>query len=152
MDQNTTDSLNKNVEMLFTNLQNFTQNEGVIGKPVIQENKTFLPVVSVTIGYGGGNSASKSQPGDTGTSGNTIGSITGKMSGGALGLGAKLNTEAVIVIDKDNVSLLPMNATAGTQLADKIPQMLMNMNQNKQGGHQNQQDNTQGQGGNTNNQ
>lgn len=143
MDQNTTESLNQNVEMLFNNLQNFTQNEGVIGKPVMHESKTFLPVVSLTLGFGGGNSASKSQPGESGAASNTIGSMAGKMAGGALGLGAKLNTEAVIVIDKDNVSLLPLNASAGSQLADKIPQMIMNMNQNKQGGQQGGQGNTQ---------
>lgn len=143
MDQFTTDTLQQNVELLFSNLESFTQNEGVIGKPVTQENKTFLPVVSVTLGYGGGNSATKSQPGTTGTSGSAgtsgiMGSMAGKMAGGALGLGAKLNTEAVIVIDKnkDSVTLLPVNATATSQLADKIPQMLTNMNQSKSGGQQ----------------
>lgn len=143
MDQFTTDTLHQNVELLFTNLESFTQNEGVIGKPVIQENKTFLPVVSVTLGYGGGNSATKSQPGTSGSAGSMgasgmMGSMAGKMAGGALGLGAKLNTEAIIMIDKDkdSVSLLPVNAAASSQLADKIPQMLMNMNQSKSGGQQ----------------
>ena len=153
MDQFTTDTLNQNVDLLFSNLESFTQNEGVIGKPVTQENKTFLPVVSVTLGYGGGNSASKSQPGTSGSTGSTgtsgtagttgsstmMGSVAGKMAGGALGLGAKLNTEAIIVIDKDkdSVSLLPVNAAAGTsQLVDKIPQILSNMNMGKTGGQQ----------------
>jgi uncharacterized spore protein YtfJ len=93
MDQFTTDTLNQNVELLFSNLESFTQNEGVIGKPVIQENKTFLPVVSVTLGYGGGNSATKSQPGTSGSAGSSgttgiMGSMAGKMAGGAMGLGA----------------------------------------------------------------
>jgi uncharacterized spore protein YtfJ len=143
MDQFTTDTLNQNVELLFSNLESFTQNEGVIGKPVIQENKTFLPVVSVTLGYGGGNSATKSQPGTSGSAGSSgttgiMGSMAGKMAGGAMGLGAKLNTEAIIVIDKDkdSVSLLPVNAAASSQLADKIPQMLTSMNQSKSGSQQ----------------
>lgn len=138
MDQNTTDTLNQNVDMLFGNLEKFTQNEGVIGKPVVHEDKTFLPVVSVTLGYGGGNSASKAQPAESGTSGGTLGSMTGKMAGGALGLGAKLFTEAVIVIDKtkDNVTLLPINASATSQLADKIPQIISSMNMKQGGGQQ----------------
>ncbi|HEX2944376.1 MAG TPA: spore germination protein GerW family protein [Clostridia bacterium] len=146
MDQNTTDTLNQNVDMLFSNLENFTQNEGVIGKPVVHEDKTFLPVVSVTLGYGGGNSATKAQPGETGASGGTLGSMAGKMAGGALGLGAKLFTEAVIVIDKtkDNVTLLPINAAAGSQLADKIPQIISSMNMKQGGGQQGQQQNQQG--------
>ncbi len=150
MDQNTTDTLNQNVDMLFSNLENFTQNEGVIGKPVVHDDMTFLPVVSVTLGFGGGNSASKAQPGSTGTAGGTaFGSMAGKMAGGAMGLGAKLFTEAVIVIDKskDNVTLLPVSA-AGNQLTDKIPQIISGMNM-KQGGQQGQQGGQQGQQGGT---
>jgi transposase len=56
---------------------------------------------------------------------------------GPLGLGAKLNTEAVIVIDKDNVSIMQISGATGTsQLMDKIPQILSGMNQNKQQGQQ----------------
>lgn len=137
MDQETNMTLNQNVDMLFTNLENFTQKEGVIGKPVVHENKTFLPVVSVTLGYGGGNSANKTQPGESGNTNQSLGGIASKMAGGALGFGAKLNTEAVIVIDKDKDSVSMMSLTSGaSQLADKIPQMIMNMNQGKQGGQQ----------------
>ena len=123
-------NLSQNVDTLFSNLEKFTQNEGLIGKPITHENKTFIPVVSVTMGYGTGNSASKAQ------STSVIGS--GKMNGGALGLGAKLCTDAVIVIDKDNVSMLPINSTGSntSQLIDKIPQMVSGMGQNQQ---QNQQ-------------
>lgn len=148
MDQNTNTTLNQNVDMLFTNLENFTQKEGVIGKPVVHENKTFLPVVSVTLGYGGGNTANKTQPGDSNTANQTIGSMAANMSGGALGFGAKLITEAVIIIDKDkdNVSMLSLSAPTAS-LAEKIPQMIANMGQSKQGGQQNQQGNTQNQSG-----
>lgn len=148
MDQNTNLTLDQNVDTLFTNLENFTQNEGVIGKPVVHENKTFLPVVSVTLGFGGGNSANKTQPGDNNTTNQTIGNMAAKMSGGALGYGAKLNTEAVIIIDKDkdSVSLISLSNPA-SQLTEKIPQMIMNMGQNKQGGQQNQQGGAQGQSG-----
>lgn len=146
MDQTqTNNTLTQNVDMLFSNLENFTQSEGVIGKPVVQGDKTFLPVVSVTLGYGSGNSSSKTQQGDA----NQAAGMGANMGGGALGLGAKLTTEAVIVIDKDNVSLIQLSS-AGTasQLIDKIPQMLSGMGFNKQG--QSQQGNTQGQQQNNN--
>jgi uncharacterized spore protein YtfJ len=136
MDQNS--SLTQNVDTLFSNLESFTQNEGLIGKPLTHGDKTFIPVVSVTLGYGSGNSASKAQ---SGTSGQGQGASPvagmGNMAGGALGLGAKLNTEAVIVIDKDNVSIMQISGATGTsQLMDKIPQILSGMNQNKQQGQQ----------------
>ena len=56
------------------------------------------------------------------------------MAGGALGLGAKLSTDAVIVIDKDNVSLLSLNSTAAGQLMDKIPQIISGMTGKQQSG------------------
>lgn len=122
MDQMST--INSNIDTLFNNLEQFTQKEGVIGKAVTHENKTFIPVVSVTMGYGGGNSAMKA--GQTSTN----------QAGGAHGIGAKIHTEAVIVIDKENVSMLPLDKagnTSSAQLIDKIPQMFMNMNQSKPG-------------------
>jgi uncharacterized spore protein YtfJ len=146
MDQNT--PLNQNVDMLFTNLEDFTQNEGVLGKPVTHGDKTFIPVVSVTLGYGSGNSASKNQQGTTAVN-QTPGAAAGNMAGGALGLGAKLSTDAIIVIDNNNVSMMAVNATGNSnQLMDKIPQILSSLNLNKQQTNQ-QQDQTQNQQQNT---
>ena len=143
MDQNP--NLTQNVDTLFSNLENFTQNEGLIGKAVTHGDKTFIPVVSVTLGYGSGNTASKNQQGNTSVN---IGTGVGNMAGGALGLGAKLNTEAIIVIDKDNVSMMQMSAVANAgQLVDKIPQILSSINPNnqQQGQQQNQAQNQQNQ-------
>lgn len=134
MDQS---SLVENVNSLFRSLEDFTQNEGIIGKPVIQGDKTFLPVVSITVGYGGGNAVmGKGQKGNPLAMNSGMGSSgTGT---GALGLGAKLNTDAVIVIDNLNnqsVTMMPINSSAST-LVDKIPQIISDMNQNKQSGQQ----------------
>jgi len=134
-------ALNNNVDSLFHSLENFTQKEGIIGKPVTQGDKTFLPVISITVGYGGGNAAmGKGQQNSTTSSG-----MGGQSSGtGALGLGAKLCTDAVIVIDNHNdqsVTMLPVSSAAGS-LMDKIPQIISGMNQNKQQA-QNQQSTSQ---------
>ena len=134
-------SLSQNVDTLFKSLENFTQNEGIIGKPVTQGDKTFLPVVSITVGYGGGNANMGSNS-----------SGMGKMSGstetgtGALGLGAKLCTDAVILIDNQNVSLLPMGSNAST-IMDKIPQIISGMGQSKQSGQASQGQSQSGQSG-----
>ncbi len=134
MDQNL--NLTQSVDTLFQSLENFTQKEGLIGKPVTQGDKTFIPVVSVTLGYGGGNTTGKMpQPASPSNA-----SSNSAMSGGALGLGAKLCTDAIIVIDKGNVSMMPMSGTAATNLVEKIPQIISGMTQNKpQGGQQQQQ-------------
>jgi len=131
MDQLT---LTENVDSLFRSLENFTQKEGIIGKPVVQGDKTFLPVVSISVGYGGGNASAKGQPASAGMG-------AGGGGTGALGLGAKLNTDAVIVIDNQNVSLLSMNSNASS-IMDKIPQIISSMTQNKQAGQAQNQNQT----------
>jgi uncharacterized spore protein YtfJ len=136
MDQN----INQYVDALFANMENFSQKDGLIGKPVTQGDKTFLPVMSITLGYGGGDTQSKSKT----SSGNTA-SAGGGMMGGALGIGAKLATDAVIVIDKDNVLMAPVG-TAGnmSQVINKIPQIINSMSsQGMQGGQQGTQQGSQ---------
>ena len=128
MDQS---NLVENVDTLFHSLENFTQKEGVIGKAVVQGDKTFMPVVSITIGYGGGNAS-----GGKNQTANAAG-MAGGAGTGALGLGAKLCTDAVIVIDNQNVTMLPVNSSA-SNIVDKIPQIISGMNQNKAGQAQNQ--------------
>lgn len=134
-------SMSENVDTLFHSLENFTQKEGLIGKAVTQGDKTMLPVVSVTIGYGGGNAAMKApSAGSAGGLGATSSSSTPSSTSsgtGALGLGAKLSTEGIIIIDNANnssVSLLPMSASGASQMVDKIPQILQGMNQSKSSG------------------
>lgn len=135
-------SLNQYVDTLFTNMETFSQKEGLIGKPVSQGDKTFLPVMSITLGYGGGDTHSK---GKTAASGAGAAAAPSNMAGGALGLGAKLCADAVIVIDKENVLMAPVSAAGGmSQVIDKIPQIISSMGMGgQQNGQQNNQQNPQ---------
>ena len=130
-------SLAQNIDTLFTNIETFTQNEGLLGKPVSQGDKTLIPIISVTIGYGGGNTSGK-------MSGGTEGSNQGTGNAGmdALGLGARISTDALALVDGENVSILPVNANPGNvnQLINQLPQ-IMGKGQNNQ--QQNQQQNSQ---------
>lgn len=128
-------NLTDNVDTLFKSLENFTQNEGIIGKPVTQGDKTFLPIVSITLGYGSGNANMKGQKDNMPSAGMGTSSATGS---GALGLGAKICTDAVIVIDNQNVSLLPVNTPNAGSLMDKIPQMISSIKQGQGNQSQNQ--------------
>jgi uncharacterized spore protein YtfJ len=128
-------SLNQNIDTLFSNIETFTQNEGMLGKPVSQGDKTLIPIISVTIGYGGGNTSGRMSAGATTT---TQGTSNAGMD--ALGLGARISTDALAVVDGANVSVIPVNATSSNmnQLINQIPQM-MGKGQNNQ--QQNQQQN-----------
>lgn len=88
----------ENVDTLFHKLENLNQKEGVIGKAITQGEKTFMPVVSVTVGYGGGNASMGTKVQST-PSAFSAGSAASNSGTGAMGLGAKLNTGAIIVID-----------------------------------------------------
>jgi uncharacterized spore protein YtfJ len=130
MEQN----LTQYVDTLFNNMKTFSQEDGLIGKPVVQGDKTFLPVISITLGYGGGDSQSKGAPQSTMASGKS-----GNMFGDALGVGAKLCTDAVIVIDNNNVLMAPIGAKGGvSQILKKIPQIL-GTNKNPAGQQNSQQ-------------
>lgn len=130
MDQNL--NLSQNIDTLFSNIEDFTQTQGVIGKPLTHQDKTFIPVVSISVGCGGGNTSSKSQQGNT-SANQGMGSGAGNMAGGALGLGAKVSTDAIIVIDNGNVSMMTLSAAGNaTQLIDKIPEIIKGMNQQQQ--------------------
>jgi uncharacterized spore protein YtfJ len=124
MDQNT--AFSQNVDTLFSDLRDFVNSESVLGTPVSVADKTLVPVISVTLGYG-------STPGMGKKQGDTQGV-------GGIGLGARVSTDGVIVIDKDNISMLSSNKGAMQQLVDKIPQMLGNMG-GQQGAAQGQQQN-----------
>jgi len=116
-------SITQYVDTLFTNMENFSQKDGLIGKPVTQGDKTFLPVMSLTLGYGGGDTQAKSKQ-NTGNASN----MGGGVMGGALGIGAKLSTDAVIVIDKDNVLMAPLGAAGSiSQVINKIPQIISSL-------------------------
>ena len=129
-------TFSQNIDALFSNLEEFTRNESILGKPVTYEGKTLVPVISVMVGYGSGNTPSKNQQGTTGAAGMAQGM-------GALGLGARISTEAIVIIDNNNVSMLAINGKANQGLMDKLPQMLSSMNL---GGGQQQNQNQQGQG------
>ncbi|MCR4436082.1 MAG: spore germination protein GerW family protein [Clostridiales bacterium] len=142
MEQQQNLSFTQNIDAIFTNLEEFTKKESVLGQPVTYGDKTLIPIVSVTLGYGSGSMRAKSQQNNTGAG------MNAEMNpGNGLGMGAKINTEAVVVIDKDNVSMLPVGEKSNMgQMIDKIPQILMNLNQNKpqqQGQNQNQPQNPQ---------
>jgi uncharacterized spore protein YtfJ len=127
--------LNNNIDSLFHTLENLTQKEGIIGKAVTHGDKTFLPVVSITVGYGSGSASMGKGQQSSSTYSSTSSSSQSQSPGtGALGLGAKICTDAVIVIDNQNnqsVTMLPVSSAAGS-LMDKIPQIISGMNQNKQ--------------------
>ena len=104
----------QNMDSIFTDLHNFVKNDSVLGAPVIVGEKTLVPVISVTLGYG--------TPGMS--KNNTSGS----------GMGARISTNGVVVIDKDSTTMLTVGEKGNmSQMIDKIPQALGSIGQSMQG-------------------
>lgn len=128
-------SFSSNVDTLFSDIQNLTRTGTVLGTPITIENKTIVPLMSVTLGYG-----------STGMGAKAPASNTTSAESGGHGLGAKIAASGVIVVDKNSVQLLSANeGGAMNQMMSKIPQALTNMGQNMVGGGQGQQQGSQNQ-------
>ncbi|RXI40311.1 sporulation protein [Clostridium tetani] len=116
-------NFSQNMDTIFSGLKDFVKTESVIGTPLVVEDKTLVPVVSVALGYGSATGNAKNAQPNPNSSNNDPN----------VGLGARVTTNAVVVIDKGSVSMLPVNGKGNMgQLIDKIPEMVTNMNPNAQ--------------------
>lgn len=105
--------LKENIEMIFSNLENIIKAKIVIGEPVIiNEDVTLVPVVNVSFGIGaGGGEVGNKDIADKGVLG--------------AGTGANLTPSAVIVVKKDQVSLLPIVKKGNLdQVVELLPELL----------------------------
>jgi uncharacterized spore protein YtfJ len=108
----------QNIDTLFSDLQNFAKTESVLGNPLIVGDKTLVPVMSVTLGYGSAGMGTKIDQPET------------KNASNGIGLGAKISTSAVVIVEKTGVSMLPVSEKSNMgQLMDKIPQAIASMTQ-----------------------
>ena len=106
-------NFSQNIDTVFSDIENFAKTDAVLGSPVSVGDKTLIPVMSVTLGYG-------STPGKNSQGAN-------QMVPNGVGLGARVNTNAVVVIDKDTVSMLPTNEKSNLgQLMNNIPPSILN--------------------------
>ncbi|OFI05841.1 sporulation protein YtfJ [Clostridium acetireducens DSM 10703] len=107
-------SFSQDMDALFSELKDFVKTESIMGTPLPVGDNTLIPVVSVTLGYGSGNNAKNANAN----------------AAPGVGIGAKVCTNAVVVVNKDNVSMLPVNGKGNMdQVMNNIPQMISNLKQ-----------------------
>lgn len=93
---------------IFEQLQKFFRTETVVGQPLQVGEITLIPVISVTFGAGNGVGSGKDQKGNDG-------------EGGGGGAGGKITPTAIIVVKKNDVSVLPLS---GRGAMDRIVEMV----------------------------
>ncbi|EDS76313.1 conserved hypothetical protein [Clostridium botulinum C str. Eklund] len=105
-----------NMNTVFNKVEDYVKTESMMGTPITVQDKTLVPIVSVSLGYGSGNNSPK----DKAASSNSC-------PAEGVGLGAKIATDAVVVIEKDCVSMLPVAQKSNMNvkdMMDKIPNVL----------------------------
>ena len=89
-------------------LREIAKSETVIGEPVTVGDKTVIPVVKVSVGFGAGGGEGTDDKRNSGF-------------GGGGGGGAKIEPAAFIIIEKDDVKLLPAGKGKWETIIDAIP-------------------------------
>ncbi len=121
MNENT--SFTNNMDTLFTDLHDFVNTETVLGSPLSVGSKTLVPVMSVTLGYGSTGMSTKVQN-------NSSSNPNANNATNGVGLGARVTTNAVMVIENDSVSMLPVNEKSNMeQLMNKLPDAISSLSQ-----------------------
>jgi uncharacterized spore protein YtfJ len=104
--------IKENLKAIFDEMEEFLTTKAVIGEPIEVGNVTIIPVVDVAFGVG------------TGGGGGEDAKNINRQGGGA-GMGAKISPSAVIVIKEGDISVIPLNSSAGIdKLIDMIPGLL----------------------------
>lgn len=93
---------------VVSELREITKSETIIGDPVTVGDKTVIPIVKLSVGFGVGGGEGKDDKHGSGF-------------GGGGGGGARIEPAAFIIIDGDDVKLLPMGKGKFDQIIDAIP-------------------------------
>jgi uncharacterized spore protein YtfJ len=89
-------------------LREIAKSETVIGEPVTIGDRTVIPIVKISFGFGAGGGEGSSEK-------------TGAGFGGGGGGGAKIEPAAFIILEKDEVKLLPAGKGKWDTIIDAIP-------------------------------
>jgi len=101
----------KNVDSLFTGMENFISSKTVVGEAIHIDNTIILPLVDVSFGVGAGASEGKENNKNSG------------VGGGALG--AKISPSAVLVIKDGQTKLVNVkNQDSLTKILDMVPDIM----------------------------
>ncbi len=96
------------LQAVVGNLREMAKSENIIGAPVQAGDKTVLPVMTISVGFGAG--------GGQGEMGESKAGF-----GGGGGAGLKIEPAAFIIIDKDGASVLPAKHGTWEGIINAIP-------------------------------
>ena len=99
----------ENIEQLIKTtiqeIERMLNSKTVVGAPMVVENNTIIPLVSVGFGFGAG-----------GGSGKTVGGDKNEGEGGGTGGGGGVKPVAMLIVNKDGVRLEPIKSGTSSVL------------------------------------
>ena len=93
---------------VVSELKEMARSESIIGDPITVGDKTVIPIVKINVGFGAGGGQGEDEKKRAGF-------------GGGGGGGASIEPAAFIIIDKDEIKLLPAKKGSWEGLVDAIP-------------------------------
>ena len=109
-------TIKESFDSLFANLEKFIKTETVVGEPIVVGEVTLVPIISVMFGCGTGGGTGSDNKG-----------MTGNGSGG--GGGARISPNAILVIKKDEVTMLPVKGKNNLDnLINMVPDIVSKIN------------------------
>lgn len=113
-------AINENIDLLFANLEKYLKTEIVVGDPVTIGDIILIPIISVMFGCGLG----------SGT-GHDNKRMNENGSGG--GVGARIMPNAILVIKKDEVTMLPIKEVSNLDsILNMVPDIVSKINVKKE--------------------
>lgn len=89
-------------------LKEMARSESIIGDPITVGDKTVIPIVKLSVGFGAGGGQGEDEKKRAGF-------------GGGGGGGASIEPAAFIIMDKDGITLLPVKKGSWEGVIDAIP-------------------------------
>lgn len=118
----------ESIDTIFSNFEKFIKTETVVGQPIVVGEVTLVPIISVSFGCGAG-----------GGKGSDNKSIDSNGAGG--GGGAKITPNAIVVIKKDEVSMLPVKTKNNLEaLIEMVPEIVTKVSMKKEKEEKNEDD------------
>ena len=116
----------ESIDSIFSNFERFIKTESVVGQPIVVGEVTLVPIISVFFGCGAG-----------GGKGSDNKSIDSDGAGG--GGGARITPDAIVVIKKGEVSMLPIKSKNNLEaLIEMVPEIITKVSMKKEKEEKNQ--------------
>ena len=111
------------MSVAMENIKNMVDVNTIVGDPVVTpDGATIIPISRVSFGFGAGGSEFSANP---------VSKESGdRMFGGGSGGGATVKPVAFLIVNKDNIRILPITNTLSTvdRVVDMIPEAISKFN------------------------